>query len=86
MNEVIKIQIAKLMIREINMESVRYGKLNDLINAKETCDLLECSPSTLYRMRRDDYFSYAKIEGRKNVMLKRKEVEEYISKFKKLKS
>ena len=48
--------------------------------------MLEISASTLYRMRTYDNFPSVKIEGRKSVMFRKQDIDEYMENLKKQKS
>ncbi len=45
--------------------------------------MLEISTSTLYRMRKYDGFPYIKEQGRKSVMYRKKDIDEYLDNLKK---
>ncbi|KGE85491.1 MAG: helix-turn-helix domain-containing protein [Phaeodactylibacter xiamenensis] len=47
-----------------------------LLKPSEVCNILKCSPRTLYRIRQDMDIPFFKIRGR--VMFKLKDVEAYI--------
>ena len=46
----------------------------EYLTPKEVCKMLKISPSTLYRMRRDNKIPCTKFEGRKNVHFSKKEI------------
>ncbi len=79
----IDFEIATLLDKKIEAISENEGKTSNLMTQKEVCKRLEISPSTLYRMRTQNDFPYVKIDGRKNIMFNKKDVDEYHIKNKK---
>lgn len=81
----IQTQIATLTIKEMKKEKKIEKNSTNLLSLKDVCSMLEISASTLYRMRMYDGFPFVKIEGRKNVMFNKKDIEEYMVNLKKRK-
>lgn len=81
----IQVQIATLIIKEMKKEKEIEEASADLLSSKKVCSMLEISASTLYRMRTYDDFPSVKIEGRKNVMFRKHDIDEYIENLKKQK-
>lgn len=82
----IQTQIAELTIKELKKEKKRERAPSDLLSSKDVCSMLEISASTLYRMRTYDNFPSVKIEGRKSVMFRKQDIDEYMENLKKQKS
>ncbi|WP_455666907.1 helix-turn-helix transcriptional regulator [Phocaeicola sp.] len=82
----IQAQIATLTIKEIKKEKKIEKKSTDLLSSKDVCSMLKISASTLYRMRTYDNFPFVKIEGRKSVMFRRQDIDEYMENLKKQKT
>ena len=76
-------QIASLTIKELRKDKEKEKSSSDLLSAKDVCNMLKISQSTLYRMRTCDGFPFVKIEGRKSVIFNKKEIEEYMVSLKK---
>lgn len=79
----IQTQIAELTIKELKKEKKRERAPSDLLSSKDVCSMLEISASTLYRMRTYDNFPSVKIEGRKSVMFRKQDIDEYMENLKK---
>lgn len=79
----IQTQIAELTIKELKKEKKRERTPSDLLSSKDVCSMLEISKSTLYRMRTYDNFPSVKIEGRKSVMFRKQDIDEYMENLKK---
>lgn len=79
----IQIQIAELTIKELKKEKKRERASSNLLSSKDVCSMLEISKSTLYRMRTYDNFPSVKIEGRKSVMFRKQDIDEYMENLKK---
>ena len=82
----IQTQIAELTIKELKKEKKRERAPSDLLSSKDVCSMLEISASTLYRMRTYDNFPSVKTEGRKSVMFRKQDIDEYMENLKKQKS
>lgn len=82
----IQAQISELTIKELKKEKKRERIPSDLLSTKDVCNMLEISASTLYRMRTYDNFPSVKIEGRKSIMFRRQDIDEYIENLKKQKT
>ena len=82
----IQAQIAELTIKELKKEKKKEKQHSDLLSSRDVCNMLEISASTLYRMRTFDKFPSVKIEGRKNVMFRKQDIDEYMKNLKKQKS
>lgn len=79
----IQTQIAELTIKELKKKKKRERAPSDLLSSKDVCSMLEISASTLYRMRTYDNFPSVKIEGRKSVMFRKQDIDEYMENLKK---
>lgn len=79
----IQSQLAELMLKEIKKGKKKEKTPSDLMSAKDVCSILEISPSTLYRMRMHNNFPCVKIEGRRTVMFRKKDIDDYIENLKK---
>ncbi len=73
----IDFEIATLLDKRIDEISENEEKTSNLMTQKEVCDELKISPSTLYRLRTQNDLPFVKINGRKNIMFNRKDIEEY---------
>lgn len=81
----IQAKIAELTVKELRKEKKKEKLPSDLLSSKDVCSMLEISTSTLYRMRTYDGFPSVKIEGRKSVMFRKQDIDEYMEKLKKQK-
>lgn len=82
----IQTQIAELITKELRKEKKKERLPSDLLSSKDVCNMLEISESTLYRMRTYDDFPSIKIKGRKSVMFRKQDIDEYMENLKKQKS
>lgn len=76
-------QIVTLMLKETKTEKQVTKASTDLLSSKDVCSMLEISASTLYRMRKFDGFPCIKEQGRKSVMYRKKDIDEYLDNLKK---
>lgn len=76
-------QIAMFVLKGTKTEKTVIKSSTDLLSSKDVCSMLEISASTLYRMRKDDGFPYIKEQGRKSVMYRKKDIDEYLDNLKK---
>lgn len=74
----VQAQLAELMAKEIKTEIKVDNTPSDILSAKDVCSMLEISPSTLYRMRIQNGFPYIKEKGRKNIMFRKEDIDEYL--------
>lgn len=72
-------QIRDLTLKEIKSLKQKDVNLEGLMTNLEVCRYLKISSSTLYRMRIYNGFPCVKVDGRKNVMFKRSDVDKYLS-------
>lgn len=72
--------IAELTIKELKYLDSKSKNEAELLTSKEVCKLLNISASTLYRMRIVDELPCIKIEGRKNVMFRKSEIDNFMKK------
>ncbi|MEI8272508.1 MAG: helix-turn-helix domain-containing protein [Paludibacter sp.] len=72
-------QISELTLKELKKIQPKETANNDMLSISEACKWLQISASTLYRMRIYDGFPSVKIEGRKNVMFKRSDINDYLN-------
>ena len=79
-------QIAEFTIKEVKNESKKEKISSNLLSSKDVCSMLEISASTLYRMRTYDGFPFIKEKGRKTIMFRRQDIDEYMENLKKQKS
>ncbi len=76
-------QINDFMLKEAKKRKEITKDSMDLLSAKDVCSMLEISSSTLYRMRTYDGFPCIKEQGRKSVMFRKKDIDEYLDNIKK---
>ena len=80
----VQTQLSTLTYNEIKKEKEHDGGAKeDLLTSQQVCDKYKISASTLYRMRTYDGLPCMKVDGRKNVMYKVKDLEEFWSKNRK---
>ena len=72
-------QISELSFWEFKKEQSNSNKENELLSSDEACKYLKISMSTLYRLRLKDGLSCIKLPGRKNVMFRKNEINEFIN-------
>ena len=70
------------MEKEIKKEGEPVIEKSYLLSSRDVCKMFAISASTLYRLRTQNGLPFVKVEGRKNVMFSKKEIEEYFSKIK----
>ena len=75
-------QITEYAVKEGKKEPKEEKVQSDLLTSKDVCSMLEISASTLYRMRTYDGFPCGREKGRKSVLFRRQDIEEYYNNLK----
>jgi excisionase family DNA binding protein len=75
--------LSDLTLKEIKKNQPKDTSKDELMTNSEVCKLLNISSSTLYRMRVYNGFPSVKIEGRKNVMYKKSDINNYMKLYEK---